>query len=284
MPVTTILWTAEQQDPARPRVYLVGSDVVTSRAAVAARRSKNTFLAAPRAAVATPPPDRVAPPLVQRAPRPHRRRRFTNIYQHATFTAAAAAPDYAPRVFTQKPPRPPSKPRRFLYQHATFTAAAPPPDYRVRVLIQTPQKPRRPARTILARVTPQVVVVVPDRRPQVFIQIAPQPRRRPGAVTQLAGIPILPTGWRRPFIQTARRARRAGRIIVGRVIPFVVPPSGAAPPVTCSTEITLAPGRTTIQGLEPTTVTLSTAHTRINPVPSMTQTTETPSRTGADCG
>lgn len=238
------------------------------------------------------------------------------LYQHATFTAAAAAPDTKPRIVvldttpqrrrlavhnqyqhppflqTERPPRPllqsaprRGRPGRVLYWRATFTAAAV-VDAIPRVFTQRAQKPRRTFRTILSKVAPQAVAAPPpDRRPPVFMQLAPRPRRTPGSVTQTnAGLQPLGVGWRKPFIQTARSARRRARIIIGRVIPFVAPSGGATPPITCSTTATLASGRTRTTGMEATTVTASTATTTIDEMPSLTLADGASSRTDADCG
>jgi len=284
MPSSVVETTVLQIPPTLPRVYTPGSDVVSSRAAIAARRSRSIYLSPPRTAAAAPPSVRAPQVLVQTQKRtrsrpgavlykhatfaaavvppdyrpriliqePQRQRRVAQSqYKHATTTPAAAAADYKPRITTQKPATPQRRPTHNLYQHATFTAAAPAADYRPRITLQHAQTPRRAFRTVLARVVPQAVVVV-DRRPQILVQYAAS-RRRAKPRIQLLRAFTTPLVTPRPAQTIKLAASQPSRWRRSRIITLIRrltagAPVGAAPPVTIATHIDGPTGRTRLAG------------------------------------
>lgn len=202
------------------------------------------------------PPPISAPPhgkiLVQNAP-PRKRYTPETFYRHAQPPAAASPPDYKPRITTQEAPY-----RARRLPHSIYLRAAPtPPDYAPRVLVQRAPQPGRKLRKVAYTKATFTAAPQPDYRPRILVQLAPRARRRPGASIHVSGLPVvLPaTGWRRPFIQTARRVRRgATRILIARILRFTPGAIvGASPPRTRATRSAGPSRRTRVEPFPPDT-------------------------------
>lgn len=215
---------------------------------------------------------------IQRASSP--RRSTTHVvYEHATFTAAAA-PDYKQQIIVVHAPRRPQPPSRVEYRYATFTPA-PPPDYQPRKLIaKTPRRPSTSTRTLYQHGAAQPIVVAPDQKPQIRVYTAPKTRPRPGRVEQLRPFTTPPTASppRGQTIRTTPTRRRPGRVLQQRrIYPTII--VGASPPITNATLLTGASGATHATGFNISTATGSSSRTSILGATGRTSTTGQTGRT-----